>query len=80
MANRKKYSTIQIRSEVKEELASFCATNGYKISGYVEKLIKSALTFSAITSSDIELKEGESVSAMLHSSASADTMRTSSRH
>lgn len=77
--SKSKYSTIQIRAEVKEELATFCATNGYKISGYVEKLIKSALTFNDVTAHTLELKEGESVSTVLHTSASAETMRTSSR-
>ena len=36
----KKYSMIQINSEVHLELKKFCKEKGYKISGLVESLIK----------------------------------------
>lgn len=44
MENNKKYSTIQIQSEIKKELTSYCTKNGYKISGLIEKLFLTHLS------------------------------------
>lgn len=40
---KKRYSTLQIKTEVKEKLDAFCDANGYKLSGFVEKLIESTI-------------------------------------
>lgn len=40
---KKRYSTLQIKTEVKEKLDVFCNANGYKLSGFVEKLIESTI-------------------------------------
>lgn len=39
-----KYSTIQIRTDVKDHLVVYCREYGYKISGLVEKLIISHIS------------------------------------
>jgi hypothetical protein len=41
---KSKYSSIQIRNSIKEELAIYCQDNGYKLSGLIEKLILNHLT------------------------------------
>lgn len=38
--NINKYTTLQVKKEVHNELVDFCERHGYKISGLVEKLIK----------------------------------------
>lgn len=44
MDAKSKYSSIQIRNQLKEELMNYCNDNGYKLSGLVEKLILNHLT------------------------------------
>ena len=41
---KSKYSSIQIKTIIKEEITSYCQDNGYKLSGLVEKLILNHLT------------------------------------
>lgn len=47
---KKKYSTLQIKTEVKERLDAFCESRGYKLSGYVEKLIESSIDWTPVHS------------------------------
>ena len=35
-----KYTTIQIKKELYEQLSTFCSENGYTKSGLIEKLIR----------------------------------------
>ena len=44
MNPKSKYSSIQIRNSIKEELTNYCQENGYKFSGLIEKLILNHLT------------------------------------
>lgn len=44
-----KYSSIQIRKDLKSEVVKYCLDNGYKLSGLVEKLIQTHLTGSKET-------------------------------
>ena len=44
MDAKSKYSSIQIRNSIKEELTNYCKDNGYKLSGLLEKLILNHLT------------------------------------
>ena len=39
MDEKSKYSSIQIRVRIKEEMLNYCNSNGYKVSGLLEKLI-----------------------------------------
>ena len=39
-----KYSSIQIRKDLKSEMAQYCMDNGYKLSGLIEKLIMTHLS------------------------------------
>ena len=39
-----KYSSIQIRKDLKSEMVKYCMDNGYKLSGLMEKLIMTHLT------------------------------------
>lgn len=39
-----KYSSIQIRKDLKKEVIKYCMDNGYKLSGLVERLILTHLT------------------------------------
>lgn len=39
-----KYSSIQIRKDLKNETVKYCMENGYKLSGLIEKLIMTQLT------------------------------------
>lgn len=41
--DEKLYSSIQIESGLKNRLNDYCTSNGYKLSGFVEKLVESAL-------------------------------------
>lgn len=44
-----KYSSIQIRKDLKSETVKYCMENGYKLSGLIEKLIMTHLTGSKDT-------------------------------
>lgn len=44
MDEKSKYSSIQIKKNIKSELVNYCHDNGYKLSGLVEKLILNHLT------------------------------------
>jgi hypothetical protein len=39
-----KYSSIQIRKDLKSETIKYCMDNGYKLSGLIEKLIMTHLS------------------------------------
>jgi hypothetical protein len=39
-----KYSSIQIRKDLKSETVKYCMDNGYKLSGLIEKLIMTHLS------------------------------------
>ena len=41
---KSKYSCIQLRQSIKEDLLKYCTENGYKLSGLVEKLIQAHLS------------------------------------
>jgi hypothetical protein len=41
---KSKYSSIQLRQSIKEDLLKYCTENGYKLSGLVEKLIQAHLS------------------------------------
>lgn len=49
----KKYSMIQIKSEIHAELKEFCKERGYKISGLVESLIKEKIQTNKPTSNKV---------------------------
>lgn len=49
MEKNEKYSSIQIRKDLKNEIIRYCNENGYKLSGLVEKLISTHLTGSKQT-------------------------------
>ncbi len=40
---KKKYSTIQIDKDVKKILKEYCDENGYKICGFLKKIILQAI-------------------------------------
>lgn len=44
MEKNDKYSSIQIRKDLKNETVRYCMENGYKLSGLIEKLIMTHLT------------------------------------
>ncbi len=44
MDEKSKYSSIQIRQNIKDDMLNYCNANGYKISGLIEKLIQSHLS------------------------------------
>lgn len=46
---KSKYSSIQIRVRIKEEMLNYCNSNGYKVSGLLEKLIQNHLSGSYVT-------------------------------
>jgi hypothetical protein len=41
---KSKYSSIQIRQNIKADMLKYCTENGYKLSGLVEKLIQAHLS------------------------------------
>lgn len=49
----KKKTSIQISDNVHEELKRLCEENGYKLSGFVEKLIRTAVSGSRKQSQQI---------------------------
>lgn len=53
MKNNKKFKTLQINSEVHDEVVRYCKENGLKISFFVEKLLTNAMrNLNAIKSID----------------------------
>lgn len=40
---KREYSTVQIEKDVKKKLTEYCEENGYKISGYLKKIILQSL-------------------------------------
>ncbi len=40
---KKEYSTIQLEKDVKKKLTEYCEKNGYKISGFLRKIILQTL-------------------------------------
>jgi hypothetical protein len=42
--HKSKYSSIQIKTNIKSEIVNYCHDNGYKLSGLVEKLILNHLS------------------------------------
>lgn len=40
---KREYSTVQIEKNVKKKLTEYCEKNGYKISGYLKKIILQTL-------------------------------------